>query len=99
MASSLIEAGLSFWQASEERDAQEEALDRAEKAQKEAQQKQLEAQRKTAQEAVARTPAEMKQRKFSTDATNTRLRGIQATMLASRKAQGSNAGGKTKLGE
>ena len=52
-----------------------------------------------AREAAARTPAELKQRDFSTDATNTRLRGIQATMLASRKAQNADAGGKTHLGE
>lgn len=99
MPSSLVDAGLAFWQSSEERDAQEKAQERAEKAQKEAQQKQRAAQEKAAREAAARTPAELKQRDFSTDATNTRLRGIQATMLASRKAQGPSAGGKTHLGE
>ena len=99
MPSSLVDAGLAWWQASEERDAREEAQARAEKAQKEAQQKQLAAQRKAAQEASARTPAQLKQRDYSTDATNARLRGIQATMLASRKAQNADAGGKTHLGE
>ena len=99
MPSSLVDAGLTWWQASEEREAQEDAQKRAERAQKEAQQKQLAAQQKAAREAAARTPAQLKQRDYSTDATNTRLRGIQATMLASRKAQGANAGGKTKLGE
>ena len=99
MPSSIVDAGLSLWQASEEREAQEEAQDKAEKAQKEQQQKLLAAQRKAAQESAARTPAELKQRDYATDATNTRLRGIQATMLASRKAQTGDAGGKTKLGE
>lgn len=99
MPSSLIGAGLTFWQASEERDAQEEAQQRAMVAQEDAQKKQLAAQEKAAREAAARTPAKLKQRDYSTDATNTRLRGIQATMLASRKAQVPSAGGKTKLGE
>ena len=99
MPSMLVDAGLSVWQASEEREAQEEAQAKAEKAQKEAQQRQLAAQRKAAQDAAARTPAQLKQRDYSTDATNSRLRGVQATMLASRKAQNANAGGKTKLGE
>lgn len=99
MPSSIVNAGLAWWQSSEERDAQKDAQARAEKAQKDAQERQLAAQKKAAQEAAARTPAQLKQRDYSTDATNTRLRGIQATMLASRKAQGANAGGKTKLGE
>lgn len=80
-------------------DAQEDAAEKQAKAQKEAQQKQQAAQERAAREAAARTPAELKQRDYSTDATNARLRGIQATMLASRKAQNSDAGGKTKLGE
>ena len=99
MPSSLVDAGLAWWQASEQQEAQEDAQRRAEKAQKESQQKQLAAQEKAACETAARTPAQLKQRDYSADATNTRLRGIQATMLASRKAQGPNAGGKTKLGE
>lgn len=99
MPSAIVDAGLTFWQTNEEREAQEEAQAKAEKAQKEQQQKTLAAQRKAAQEAAARTPAELKQRDYATDATNTRLRGIQATMLASRKAQTGDAGGKTKLGE
>ena len=78
---------------------QKKAADEQRRAQEEAQRKQQLAQRKAAQEAAARTPAELKQRDFSTDATNTRLRGIQATMLASRKAQTGDAGGKTHLGE
>ena len=80
-------------------DAQEDAAEEQARAQKEAQRKQQLAQQKAAREAAARTPAELKQRDFSTDATNTRLRGIQATMLASRKAQNADAGGKTHLGE
>ena len=68
-------------------------------AQEEAQKQQQDAQKKAAREAAARTPAELKKRDYSTDATNTRLRGIQATMLASRKAQNADAGGKTHLGE
>lgn len=99
MPSSLVSAGLSIWQSGEEADAQEEAQQRALIAQKQQQEKMLAAQRKSAQEAQARTPAELKQRDYSTDATNTRLRGIQATMLASRKAQNADAGGKTHLGE
>lgn len=99
MPSSLVDAGLTWWQSSEERDAQEEAQAKALMAQRDAQKKQLAAQEKAARESAARTPAELKQRDYSTDETNTRLRGIQATMLASRKAQGSNVGGKTKLGE
>ena len=99
MPSSLVDAGLAFWQSSEERDAQEEAQQKAMIAQQNAQKKQLAAQEKAAREAAARTPAELKQRDYSTDATNTRLRGIQATMLASRKAQNADAGGKTHLGE
>ena len=79
--------------------AQEDAAEEQARAQKEAQQKQQAAQEKAAREAAARAPAELKQRDFSTDATNTRLRGIQATMLASRKAQNADAGGKTHLGE
>ena len=99
MPSSLVSAGLGIWQSGEERDAQEEAQRKAERAQRVAQQKQLAAQRKAEQEAAARTPAELKQRDLSTGATNTRLRGIQATMLASRKAQNADAVGKTHLGE
>ena len=78
---------------------QKKAADEQRRAQKEAQRKQQLAQEKAAREAAARTPAELKQRDFSTDATNTRLRGIQATMLASRKAQNADAGGKSHLGE
>ena len=99
MPSSIVSAGLGIWQSSEEQDAQEYAQNQAELAQYK-QQKQTEAAQKRAQqEAAARTPAELKQRKFNKDSTNTRLRGIQATMLASRKAQNADAGGKTKLGE
>ena len=79
--------------------AQEDAAEEQAQAQKEAQRKQKLAQEKAAREAAARTPAELKQRDYSTYATNTRLRGIQATMLASRKAQNADAGGKTHLGE
>ena len=79
--------------------AQEDAAEDQARAQKEAQRKQQAAQQQAAREAAARTPAELKQRDFSTDPTNTRLRGIQATMLASRKAQNADAGGKTHLGE
>ena len=99
MPSSLIRAGLSVWQSSEEADAQEEAQQRAMIAQQKQQKEILAAQKKSAQEAAARTPAQLKQRDYSTDQTNTRLRGIQATMLASRKAQNADAGGKTHLGE
>ena len=80
-------------------DAAADAAEEQAKAQKEAQRKQQLAQEKAAREAAARTPAELKRRDYSTDATNTRLRGIQATMLASRKAQNADAGGKTHLGE
>ena len=78
---------------------QQKAADKQARAQKEAQARQTAAQERAAREAAARTPAELKQRDFSTDANNTRLRGIQATMLASRKAQNADAGGKTHLGE
>ena len=87
--------GTTAYSANEQRKAAREQ----ERAQEEAQRKQQAAQEKAAREAAARTPAELKQRDFSTDAKNTRLRGIQATMLASRKAQNSDAGGKTHLGE
>ena len=80
-------------------DQQRKAARDQEWAQEKAQKQQQAAQEKAAREAAARTPAEIKQRDYSTDATNTRLRGIQATMLASRKAQNADAGGKTKLGE
>ena len=80
-------------------DQQKKAARDQEWAQEEAQKKQQAVQEKAAREAAARTPAELKQRDFSTDSTNTRLRGIQATMLASRKAQNADAGGKTHLGE
>ena len=80
-------------------DQQRKAARDEEWAQERAQRKQQAAQERAAREAAARTPAELKQRDFSTDATNTRLRGIQATMLASRKAQNADAGGKTHLGE
>ena len=80
-------------------DQQRKAARDQEWAQEKAQKQQQAAQEKAAREAAARTPAELKQRNFSTDATNTRLRGIQATMLASRKAQNADAGGKTHLGE
>ena len=80
-------------------DQQRKAARDQQDAQEEAQRRQQVAQEKEAREAAARAPAELKQRDYSTDATNTRLRGIQATMLASRKAQNANAGGKTKLGE
>lgn len=80
-------------------DQQGKAARAQERAQEEAQRKQQAAQEKAAREAAARTPAELKQREYSTDSTNSRLRGIQATMLASRKAQNADAGGKTKLGE
>lgn len=80
-------------------DQQRKAARDQEWAQEEAQRKQQAAQEKAAREAAARTPAELKQRDYSTDSTNSRLRGIQATMLASRKAQSADAGGKTKLGE
>ena len=99
MASSIISAGLGIWQSSEESDAQEYAQKQAELAQFKQQQEMIKAQKKAEQEAAARTPAELKQRKVSKDETNTRLRGIQATMLASRKAQNADAGGKTHLGE
>ena len=79
--------------------ATEDAADKQVRAQREAQAKQQAAQQKAASEAAARAPAELKQRDYSTDSTNTRLRGIQATMLASRKAQNADAGGKTHLGE
>ena len=80
-------------------DQQKKAARDQEWAQEKAQKQQQAAQEKAAREAAARTPAELKQRDFSTDATNTRLRGIQATMLASRKAQNADAVGKTHLGE
>ena len=80
-------------------DQQKKAARDQQWAQEEAQRKQQAAQEKAAREAAARTPAELKQRDYSADATNTRLRGIQATMLASRKAQNADAGGKTHLGE
>ena len=80
-------------------DQQKKAARDQEWAQEKSQAKMTAAQEKAEREAVARTPAELKQRDFSTDATNTRLRGIQATMLASRKAQNADAGGKTHLGE
>ena len=94
-ASAAAGVGTSLYAADQQRKAAREQ----ERAQEEAQRKQQAAQEKAAREAAARTPAELKQRDFSTDATNTRLRGIQATMLASRKAQNADAGGKTHLGE
>lgn len=99
MPSSIVDAGLSIWQSSEEADAQERAQKQAQIAQAQQQQRMADEQRKAQQQAAARTPAELKQRKFSKESTNTRLRGIQATMLASRKSQKADAGGKTKLGE
>ena len=81
-------------------DQQKKAADEQRRAQEEAQRKQQLAQEKAAREAAARTPAELKQRDYSVSDNNaSRLRGIQATMLASRKAQSPSAGGKTHLGE
>ena len=94
-ASAAAGVGTSLYAADQQRKAAREQ----ERAQEEAQRKQQAAQQKAARDAAARTPAELKQRDYSTDATNTRLRGIQATMLASRKAQNADAGGKTHLGE
>ena len=103
MPSSLVLGGIAaaaaVGTAAYSADQQKKAARDQQWAQEEAQRKQQAAQEKAAREAAARTPADLKQRDFSTDATNTRLRGIQATMLASRKAQNADAGGKTHLGE
>jgi len=96
---SLVSAGLGIWQTYEQKSAQEDAQNKAQKAQKEQQAKLLKAQEEARRDSAARTPKQMHEREFAASATNNSLRGIQATMLASRKAQNADGGGKTKLGE
>jgi len=79
--------------------ASKKAAEKQAKAQEEAQRKQQVADERAAREAKARTPKQMHEREYAKGSTNANLRGVQATMLASRKAQNSEAGGKTKLGE
>jgi len=103
LAATAISAGASIYsanQASEASDeaskAQKEAADKIAKAQEEAAAKAKEAQ----EAATAAKPATAKVSTTSgTNIERSRLRGIQATLMASRSAQNENAGGKSTLGE
>lgn len=87
MPSSIVAAGIGLWGEHQDR-----------KAQKTAQRRMEAAQERTALEQKAAAPGQQQTREFDTEATNRRLKGVQATMLASRQAQNASAGGNATLG-
>lgn len=100
MPASIVGAGIGLWSSHEQREAQRKASRDSERAARQRQQEMLKEQRKARQEADARTPKQAQERDNSNDPSyDARLRGVQATMLASRKAQNSGGGGKSLLGE
>lgn len=95
LAAGATTAGVGIYNAQQ---AKEAAHDQA-RAQRDAAAKSMRAQMEAQRDAQARTAKQAQQRNFSADSTNVKLRGIQATMLASRKALNSDGVGKSKLGE
>ena len=87
MPASVVSAGIGLWNSHQDH-----------KAQKSAQRAAARAQETSEVAARAASAAQMQTRDFSTEDTARRMRGVQATMLASRKAQNAG-GGKTTLGE
>lgn len=100
MPASIVGAGIGLWSSHKQREAQRKASRESEEAARKRQQEMLKEQRKARQEADARTPKQAQERDYANDMSyDAWLRGVQATMLASRKAQNSGGGGKSLLGE